>query len=169
MAKQAQGEADFEIGEDRSWQERTWAVQRIAWIAMALFVLATLFGATGSGGPLASARVLTGGGSIDHPRIARWQAADEVIVNLPPGAAGEIHVELERSFVDLFGVESVQPEPSQVIATAAGHRFSFDLADGSGAKTIVFHVRPSKPAFERSIRARIGDGRASRMVVTVLP
>lgn len=169
MGKAAESDDRLEVNEDRAWQERTWTIQRLGWIAMVVFLLAALFGATGSGGPLATARVATGGGTIDHPRIARWQSAEQVTVNLPSGSTGPIDVELERSFVDLFSIESVEPDPSQVTATGAGHRFTFDLAGDAGPKSIAFHVRASNPAIERAIGVRIGEGRPARMIVTVLP
>lgn len=169
MAKQAASEGGLQVNEDRPWQERFWTVQRIAWIAMALFIVAAMFGATGSGGPLATARVETPGGSIDYPRIARWQSTDQVTVNLPPGSSGNVDVEIERSFADLFAIQSVEPEPSQVVATQNGHRFTFDLAADAGPKTIAFHIRPSNPTLPRTIAARIGDAPAARLNVTVLP
>ena len=136
---------------------------------MALFLIAALFGATGAGGPIASARVETAGGTIEYPRIARWQSAEEVTIALPAGSSGTIDVEIEKSFAELFGVESVEPEPSQVVATEKGHRFSFDLGTDAGPKNLAFHVRPSSPTFRRTITARIGDAPPARMNVTVLP
>jgi hypothetical protein len=169
MTKQAVTGGGLEVGEDRRWQEKYWVVQRFGWAAMAVFLLAAFFGATGGGGPLASARVESASGAIEYPRIARWQSADQVTVHVPAASTGEVEIELEKAFVDLFAIESVEPEPSAVAATPGGHRFTFDFANGDGSRTIAFHVRASKPVLRRPIGARIGDGPPTRMAITVLP
>lgn len=73
---------NFEVEEDRTFQERFWTAQRFAWSAMGLFIVAALAGATGSGGPLADAVAETPGGTIEYPRIARWQAAERMTVRV---------------------------------------------------------------------------------------
>ena len=169
MAQQSTSKSGLEVHEDRNWQERFWTIQRIGWVAMALFLLAALFGATGAGGPIANARVATAQAKIDYPRIARWQSAEQVTIHLPPGMTDTVDVEIEKSFADLFAIESVEPQASQVVATERGHRFSFDLSTEAGAKMLAFHVRPSNPTLPRTITARIGDSPPARMTVTVLP
>lgn len=63
----------LDVDDDRAFQEKFWTFQRVAWALMALILLAALAGTTGSGGPLAHAEASGPGGSIEYPRIARWQ------------------------------------------------------------------------------------------------
>ena len=169
MAKQPATKGGLEVDEDRAWQERFWTIQRIGWAVMALILLAALLGATGKGGPLASASARSPAGTIDYPRITRWQSSDQVAVRLPASASGKVNVELSPEFAETFTIESVEPEPSQVQATAHGDLFTFDVGNGGGEKEIVFNVRAQKPLLYRSVEARIGDGPRQPLALTVLP
>lgn len=163
------GQNDLEVEEDRRFQERFWRFERFAWVLMALLVIAALAGATGSGGPLAEGRAEARAGTITYPRIARWQAAAELTVRLPPLAAGPTEFELADSFTRIFAVESIEPAPSASTATGASHRFTFDLASGGGEKTIVFHLRAARPALPRRTRAQLGDAPPVDLQFVVLP
>ena len=169
MAEQQSTSASrFEIEEDRAWQERFWTAQRIAWVVMALFILAALVGLTGKGGPLASATAQTPGGSIEYPRIARWQSDELLTVKLPPGASGEVELELSSAFIETFAVQTIKPEPSGAVATGTGHRFTFDV-DGGGSKVIQFQLQAANPVLFQPVRASIEGSRPAEMTVTVLP
>ena len=169
MAKQSAIKDGLEVNEDRAWQERFWTVQRFAWVVMTLILVAALLGATGKGGPLASASERSPAGTIDYPRITRWQSSDQVAVRLPASASGEVDVELSPEFAETFTIESIEPEPSQVQATAEGDLFTFDVGNGAGEKEIVFNVRAQKPLLYRSVKARIGNGPRQPLALTVLP
>lgn len=134
---------------------------------MALFLAAALGGVTGSGGLLAHGRVETPAATFDYPRIARWQAADDLTVTLPPRTSGEVELDLSSDFVRLFSIESVEPTPTEVAATRDGHRFTFDVLAGGGI--IAFHVRPSKPSLPRRVTATVGTAPPAHMTITVLP
>lgn len=157
----------LEVAEDRDWQEKFWTAQRIGWLVMALFVISALAGATGKGGPLASATIRTSGGTIDYPRIARWQAAEDVIIRLPASTAGNVELLVSPAFSRVFSIDSIMPEPSEAQTTPAGHRLTFSTADG-GDKQIILQVTGGKPVIEQPVDVRIG-GSAARLTVTVLP
>ena len=158
----------LDVCEDRAFQDKMWTAQRVGWALMLLFLVAALLGATGGGGPLAMARVETPEGTIEYPRVTRWQAAADMTVTLPPGTGAKAELHLSNELIKLFHVETVTPEPSQTVATPAGHRFTFDVA-GGGPKTIVFHVRASKPSLMTRAQTKIGAGEPVRLAVTVLP
>jgi hypothetical protein len=168
MPRKTAGTHGLEVQEDRAWQEKFWTFQRIGWALMALLILAAMLGATGKGGPLASASAQTPAGTIEYPRITRWRAVEQVTVRLPPATAGKVELELSKAFAELFTIESVDPEPAEVQATGTGHRFSFDVA-GGGEKLIVFDVRSAKPALLRTVPTTIDDAPPAEMRVTVLP
>lgn len=169
MAKAGPGAGGLEVNEDRAWQEKFWTAQRFGWIVMALFILAVIAGLTGMGGPLASARAELGGGTIKYPRITRWQADDQLEVRLEQSSAANVELTLSPQFVHTFAISSIQPEPTQVQATAAGHRFMFETEPGGGERVIAFNLRASKPVFEQTIGASLGDSRPVRLTITVLP
>jgi hypothetical protein len=167
MAQEQSNERRLDVPDDRAWQERFWTVQRAAWVLMALFILAALFGATGKGGPLASASAATPDGTLEYPRITRWQSAEDVIVRLPDSAAGDIELLVSPKFAEVYSIDSIVPQPSQSEATSQGHLFTFD-ATGNGPKEIILHVTAGKPAFGRPVDVRIGRS-VARVRVTVLP
>jgi len=138
-------------------------------VLMVVFTLAALAGLTGMGGPLASARAELGGGMIEYPQITRWQADDQLEVRLDPALAGNAELTLSPQFVQLFAISSIQPEPKEVRATNAGHRFTFETDQGGGERVIVFNLRASKPVIGQRVEASLGNGRPARMTITVLP
>lgn len=159
----------LQVRDDGGWQETLWRAQRIGWLFMLLLIVAALIGATGSGGPLAMARVETPGGTIEYPRIARWQAAARMMVTPPLSATGEYEILLSESLLRSFTLETVSPEPEQVVATPEGHRLTFNLGEPGAPKLLVFHVRAVSPELPTSARVKLGDGQPVRIGFTVLP
>lgn len=160
---------DLDIIENRDWQERFWSFQRVAWLVMIAILIAAIFGATGSGGPLATAQVEIDGATVSYPRIARWQAAAEMTVELPPQAQGSVDIQVSSNFLDVFGVESISPTPSAAAATPTGHRYTFDVASGAKPKTLVLHLRAMRATLPRQGEVKIGNGSAARLNFVVLP
>lgn len=169
MAKAETGARGLQVTEDRSWQEKFWTAQRVGWALMAMFILAAVAGLTGMGGPLASARAELGGGTIDYPRITRWQADDQLQVSISPASLADVELTLSRDFVQLFAIESIQPEPAEVQATAAGHRFTFETEPGERERVITFTVRATRPVIAQPVAASLGNAQPQRLTITVLP
>ena len=144
-------------------------MQRVGWAIMALILLAALIGLTGKGGPLASGTAKAAGAKIDYPRITRWKSDDQLTVRLPASASGAVDVELSKAFGEMFSIRSVEPEPSEVKATATGQRFTFKVADGPGEKLIVFGIHAENPTAPRTVRAQIADAPPADLGITVLP
>ena len=167
MAAENAPRSGLQVNEDRPWQEKFWTVQRVAWVLMALFIVAALAGLTGRGGPLASATARSGAGTIDYPRITRWQSDEQVEFRLAPSSSGEVELIVSPQFGEAFATDSIVPEPSQSRATGAGHHYTFDV--GPGEKAIVFNVTSAKPAVAKSIDVKIGDAPPVQLTVTVLP
>lgn len=136
---------------------------------MSLVVVAALLGLTGKGGPLASATVRTHAGSIEYPRISRWQSNDHLTVTLPPEASGEVEVRLSNAFVELFAVQAITPEPSRAAAVAGGHRFTFDVDRAGGPKVLQFQISASNPRLEQKVAIAIGGSAPAELTITVLP
>lgn len=156
----------LQLEDDRRFQERFWTVERWVWIGFGLLVLAALAGLTGSGGPVSHARVAMAGGTVEYPRIARWQASEDITIKFA-AAEGPRTVILGSSFAEQFQIESVQPRPVRSEAVQEGQRLTFDVANGAPG-SVTLHIRPSDPGyvdFEMAL-----DGRASSSLsIVVLP
>ncbi len=166
MATDASRSIDIET--DRRFQERFWRFERVAWGLMALLVLAALAGFTGKGGPFAHAEAAAGAARIDYPQIARWQTADSLTVEFGPDASGRAEVLLPSQFTDTFAIESVDPQPAEVLATPEGMLFRFDL-QGRGRQSANFAVRAGNPSWWTSGDLRLGDGSRATLGFLVLP
>lgn len=146
-----------DIAEDRSFQQRFWKIERLAWVFFALLLLGALAGAFGRGGPLASGSAPLGAGRVDYPAIARWQAGEEFAIRVA-GDSGERRLVLSSEFLQAFKVDSLRPEPGRVEATAAGHAY-FYPATSDATLDIWIAVTPRSPGyFDYAITS--GDGAA---------
>lgn len=169
MAKAETGASGLQVTEDRPWQERFWTGQRIGWALMALFIIAAIAGLTGMGGPLASAKAELGGGTVDYPRITRWQADDRLQVRIAPASTTDVELTLSREFVELFAISSIQPEPAEVQATPSGHRFTFETEPDERERVISFTIRATRPVLAQPVAASLGNGQPKWLTITVLP
>ena len=168
MARSKNDSVALEVNEDRAWQEKFWSAQRVAWVVMALIILAALAGLTGKGGPLASTMVNLETATIEYPRITRWQSDEQVTVRLAPSAPEKVELLLSREFVKLFSINSIEPEPDKVKATAIGHHFTFETT-GTGERVIALNVRAVHPVIAQPVSAAVGNSHSGRLTITVLP
>ncbi|HEY9550390.1 MAG TPA: hypothetical protein VIR45_12895 [Kiloniellaceae bacterium] len=155
----------LQVEDHRGYQEKLWTVERAAWIVFILITLAAALGATGAGGPLSRQVAVTEHGRIDYPRIARWQASDELTVEFA-ASSGLRSLRLSPEFARSFQVESVQPMPERVEATPDGQVMHFAAADGPAQ--VVMHLRPQSPGLAR-YRASLNGGAALEFWTLILP
>ncbi|MBI1402483.1 MAG: hypothetical protein GC147_04655 [Porphyrobacter sp.] len=155
---------------DRAFQERFWTIQRFGWAAMFVLVIAAVTGLSGAGGPLAHGLAHSGEAQVSYPRISRWQAADELRVDFPSGfAAGAADVVLPESFLDVFTVEGVTPQPQEVAALGRGQRYRFVLGPAGSRRTAHFAIRAKRPAWPNRSHAVAVEGRTAAIRFLVLP
>lgn len=159
----------LELDTDPAFQERWWRVERVAWLAMGLIVLAALAGLTGAGGPLSRGQAQAGAATIDYPRIARWQSAEDATIRFAPDASGEVDVLLSPAVAEAFDVEAMQPDAVRASTTAEGHRLTFDLGDGRGSKSVTLSLRPDQPGLPAQGTVRIGDAPPATLRFMILP
>lgn len=156
----------LQLEEPRRFQERYWTAERWAWAGFALLVLSALAGLTGGGGPLSRGEAELGAGSLDYPRIARWQAVDELTVRFAAGGA-ERSLTLSPRFAESFALESALPEPLRVEAGPDGKRLVFRLVEGAPGQAVL-QVRPSSPGIV-GFAAAIDGQRPVPLSTVVLP
>ncbi len=135
---------DLEVGQDLAFERRSWAVQRAAWAAICLVLLAALLGLLGGAGPLARARASAGPLEVEYSRFARHGAPAELVIRLGREAArgGEARVWIEQAYLDGLRVATITPPPARVEAGDGRQTFIFALAEGDAPATIVFHTTP---------------------------
>lgn len=155
----------LQLEDHRRYQERLWTVERAAWIVFILITVAAALGATGAGGPISRQLAATEGDRMDYPRVARWQASDDLTVEFA-ARAGPRSLRLSPEFARSFQVESVQPTPERVEATPEGQVMHFAAADG--AAQVVIHLRPQSPGLVRW-HASLDGGAALELWTLILP
>lgn len=97
----------------RRSQERIWTLERLPWGVFALIIFAALLGAFGSSGPLATKVSELDSAIVEHPRIGRWEVADEMEIRFKADLAAPTHsLFLSNAFAEFFQVEDIQPLPA---------------------------------------------------------
>jgi hypothetical protein len=155
----------LQLNENRSYQEKQWTAERCAWIAFLAITLAALLGVTGTGGIFSRSLSTLEGGQVDHPRITRWDAPDEMTVRLDDGA-GERTLLLSNGFAQSFQIESIQPQPLRVEAVPDGQLLRF--ASTRGPVQIVIYLQSRSPGIAR-FRTSIDGGAPQDLATLILP
>jgi hypothetical protein len=155
----------LQLEEYRPLQERFWTIQRWAWMIFSLVLVGALLGLTGSGGPLSRTTQALAGGSVEYPRIARWETPDLMEFTFHQG--GNQTLTLSQAFSDAFQVQSIQPEPESSRLTDRGMVLQFDVGS-AGAATVIMHVTPLRPGFV-TFGTAIGPAELTQVSPVVLP
>jgi hypothetical protein len=132
----------LEVAEDADFQHRSWRVQRVGWIVMALVVLGALSGLFGAG-PLSRAVKESAELSIEYARFARLQKPVRLTLRFPAQAAhnGEVRVWLDRRYVEKATLERVVPQPQHVETSPERLTYVFAVAGGGeGLAAATFHM-----------------------------
>jgi len=123
------------IDEDMEFQRVQWRVERIAWAILALFLVLALAGVFAAG-PLARATATDPAGRmlVDYPRFLRNGAAARMEVHVAPDGTGTFTLALDRTFMQAFTLDTVQPAPTMSRASPHGIELTFGAAaDGPGS------------------------------------
>jgi hypothetical protein len=141
--KKHRGELD--IDEDIELESANWKVQRVAWVLMAIFVLAALLGFTGDGG-IGNLQSLKAGDStegleVEYERFVRRSAPAEIKVKLHPSASGSLtDLQISKDFYEKLQVDKVVPEPAEVYTHEQGITYRFTSANQPFS--ITFYLTP---------------------------
>lgn len=134
-----------EIDQDLRQERLEWRAQRIGWLLLFLFVLASAVGLTGPGA-LSSTQATARDVSVAFDRIVHREAPHELEVTVGPGAGPDVELSIEGSWVDAQAVEEIVPEPARSEAEP-------------GCLRLVFERAPDKPLRVRirSLPRRMGS------------
>ena len=138
--------AGFEVDQDLAFQRRQWRAERVGWAVMALVILAALAGLLGPG-PLNEATAGEPGDpvSVEYQRFPRHAAPEMLVkVNLGPDATRDREVRLwvDRTYVDHFRIERIEPEPERVEAGADRLTYVFRVSEPGRPTAVQFHMEP---------------------------
>jgi len=136
---------DLEISHDLAFQQRTWAVQRIGWVMMLLFVVAAAVGLF-SVGPLSWTQTRDPEGliALEYERFGRYMAPTTLRLRLEPSATSRdrVAVRMNRALTEDLEIQHIRPAPERMTASPDGMRFEFDIAARGEPANITFSVRP---------------------------
>jgi hypothetical protein len=134
---------ELELEQDLEFQYKSWRVQRVCWVLIALIVLAALLGLMGTG-PLSAEtrRAADGLFELEYERFVRMQAPSRLRVNYTPQAvqAGEARVWLDRSYVERTRLEAVVPQPLRVEIGEDRLTYVFAAQNGHPG-AVTFHLQ----------------------------
>ena len=153
----AQPESDLDLQENVGIERRGWRVQRAAWLAMLVVVLAALGGLFGNGPLSWSTRTSTDGDlRVTYDRFARLGGNAELGIDLGTSSdeSSNVAIEIERSYLEAVVVQSVTPQPDSVESAGEFLRYVFRADSGSPLR-VVFEVEPDS-AWSASGRVRAG-------------
>lgn len=133
----------LELFEDVAVQQRTWQVERAAWVLMLAVVIAALLGLFGDGW-LGSAHAVSGDGSVslEYDRFWRVQAPSRLRIETARAGAPErdaMRLWIARDYFESVSVEQVMPRPERV--EAAEDRIVFELALSAPSEPVVVLLR----------------------------
>lgn len=125
---------ELEIDEDIQLESTNWKVQRVAWVIMALVIIAALLGFTGDGG-IGNLQSLKAGDSaegleVEYERFLRRSAPAEIKVKLAPSTSDfrtDLHI--SQDFYEKLQIDKVVPEPSEVYTHEHGITYRFTTAN----------------------------------------
>jgi hypothetical protein len=139
---------DLEISQNLNFQRRSWAIQRLGWVMLALLILAACLGLFGSG-PLSQA--MTGRQedplSVQYHRFWRLKSPMSLRLHFGPQAtrSGQARVWLSRSYLEAMSVQHVTPQPQQVEAGPDRLTYVFTLSPPERPTTVTFNIEPETP------------------------
>jgi hypothetical protein len=137
---------DLDIDQDLAFAQRSWRIQRAAWLGMGVVLLLALAGVFGSGPLSRSDASLPGFLRLQYQRFARHQAPQVLIARLEPAAtrAGEVRLWVDRQYLDDSKVDTITPPPSRVEAAADRLVYVFSTRRPGEPVTIVFTLQSER-------------------------
>ena len=130
----------YPIQEDMKFQQRSWSVERVGWIALGLFLLVALAGYLGDG--RTSARTVSNPPfTVEYDRFQRLTKEARYTVHID-GSAGERQLLISADFQRDYEIASVEPRPARSSAGPDGLDLRF--AAQAGGLTVVIWAHPRR-------------------------
>jgi hypothetical protein len=150
---------ELTLPDNIEFQDRSWKIQRIGWVGVALILLAALVGLAGEG-PLsrATAGNEATGFQVEYSRFVRHGAPVQlkVLVAEEAAAVDEVRIALDREYVNGLNLDSIVPEPDRVEAMPDWFVYVFQVHPGTRPITVTFNLTHQGVGL-RSVRVALGD------------
>jgi len=120
MSGRARG--GYPIEDDMAFQRRSWLVERVSWIVLALIGIAAVLGLL-SHGPLSRTTVASSDGklSVTYERMERREASSRFLVQVAGAEKdGEVTVRFGPAFLDSYEMRAMTPRPTRASGSAEG-------------------------------------------------
>ena len=147
---------ELEIGQDLKFQRRSWGVERAGWVIGALILFAAILGLFGPG-PLSKARAASADKrlSVEYHKLEHYQAPVHLRVAIAGSVAtnGQIHLWINRDYLEAVDMEHIDPEPESVEISADRLVYIFKTPRPPATSKVLFRFEPNK--FGKTL-ARLG-------------
>jgi hypothetical protein len=149
----------LQLDQDLRFTARTWGFERVAWVAMAVAILAALAGVTGSGW-LSHARLEAPGLVVEYQRFLRYQTPTSLLVTLRRERPEETSLDLvvDPQMLQGFKVRQIFPEPPLAAQEHGGTRYAFPLGAGEQEVRVRLDLEPDRLGMRETRLARSGRG-----------
>lgn len=135
----------LEVNDSASFASSEWRVQRVAWAAMLVVVVAALSGLFGPG-PLSHETVASDDGRLraDYLRFARFGSPSALNIIADPDLAtgGLLELRVSRDWLERMQVENVLPPPSDVTIAGSELVYAFPVVEPGRRIFVTFEVTP---------------------------
>lgn len=128
---------------DAGAAERSWRLERLGWGLVTLIVVLALVGVFGHGPASWTSTTSSQGGIVlDHQRVARHNADEQVTLHLGTSTVrdGRIELEVLGDWVQAVRVDSLVPEPSAQRSVPGGLLLEFE-ADAVAPTVVTLYYR----------------------------
>jgi hypothetical protein len=130
----------LEVYDNVSFQKKVWFMERIFWIALALFVLLSFFGVFGQG-PAARACIEKDNIKVNYNKFLRFGDFTTIKIQLPPQARPIIG--LPKDFVNNLQSITIMPTPEKTFFAKEQIKYIF-MMDETGPSEINIAFKPVK-------------------------
>jgi hypothetical protein len=137
---------DPPFDEDLQFQRRQWRVERFAWAAMVVVIVAALAGVFGGGGLIANTTASDSAGSteVQYARFARYASPTTLDVNVAASASGRpTRIRVSDRYLNTMKVRAITPPPTSTAIADRQHVFVFERSASSASATIRFELEPA--------------------------
>lgn len=131
---------------NRAVQRRTWVIERISWVLLAVFLVWGLAGGTGSG-PLATRHLANDVVSLSYDRFARRGAATEMVLAWKAGSNAELVVSLDSAFVDVMRIDL---SGRGITPMRSANRVLMRIPTAGRDGSLMFDVQPLRDGRQKS-------------------
>ncbi len=145
MSEIKEGET-LDLEQDETYQERSWVVERIGWVVVALILLAGLAGFMGTG-VVSSATVTDSSGllKVEYNRFMRKHNPDNLKFEIATSAVGpdqKVRLWLSQDYLEDFQLNQITPEPESVESSGDRITYVFSISQPTKPLQIAFYFEP---------------------------